>query len=73
MVMAFNLNFLSKINAPANSNASTYLKLPGEIPCLSALNRASRSIDNPAEAINATTAGRRAERIVCTAPKFLYL
>ena len=71
--IAFALNFLRINNAPINNPASTYLKLEKTIWFLSALNKPSKRIDKPADAISETTAGRRAARTVCTPPKLLYL
>ena len=41
--------------------------------CFSAWNSPSNKIDSPADAISATTAGRRAESTVCTPEKVRYL
>ena len=71
--IGFTLNFLRAINPAENNANSTILKLDNIMSCFSAWNKARVNIDNPAELIRATTAGRRLANIVCTPPKLRYL
>lgn len=71
--IALALYFLNMINAPTKRMHSTGLKLESTISLPSALNKPNNKIDNPADAISATTAGLRDAKIFCTPEKLRYL
>lgn len=71
--MALNLYFLNRKKDPINKINSIGLKLFNCMPCKFVLNKPNTSIDKPAEAIIATTAGRRADNTSCTPLKLRYL
>ncbi len=73
IAIAFTLNFRRRNKPPTNKRASIILKLDSAKLLWSDPNNPNIKIEIPAEAIKATTAGRRADKIVWTPEKFLYL
>lgn len=71
--MALALNFRKINKDTANIPSSIYLKFSNEAAKISELNRANIRIEDPAEAMSATTAGLKDESTTCTPPTVRYL